>query len=67
MGNVTQSNTSGIDCEWKSIQTDIYSSLDSIYDFEIFGYGRVYRNKDRERGYIPEVWNEAEQQYNELY
>jgi hypothetical protein len=66
MANNVKSNTSGFDTELLQFQTQLYDSLVAAYTFDIHGYGRAYKNQTEE-GKLPEVWNETEQQYNEVY
>lgn len=66
MANNLKSKTSGLDCEIKQFQTELYDSLDAAYTFDVEGYGRAYKNQTEE-GKLPEVWNESQKQYNEVY
>lgn len=59
-------NTTGLNCTIKDLQTDIYNALDDLYDFDIEGYGLIERTPKDGR-IIPEVWNEGTKQYDELY
>lgn len=64
--NHTQTNTTGLNAVIKTLQTDIYTALDDKYSFDIEGYGKVHRNP-LNGDVIPEVWDETEQQYKEVY
>lgn len=66
MANNLQTNTSGIDCEIKDFQTDLYTSLDAKYSFTIEGYPRAYKNPNENGDMIPEVWNESKQEYEDV-
>lgn len=66
MANNLQSSVSGLDSVIQSMQKDLYASLDAKYNFEVNGYSRVHRNP-KGNGFLPELWNETEQQYKEMY
>lgn len=67
MANNLQTNTSGLDCEIKDFQTDLYNALDAKYSFAIEGHPRAYKNPNENGDFIPEVWNESKQEYQEVY
>ncbi len=64
--NHLQTNTTGLNAVIKTLQTDIYNALDSKYSFDIEGFGKVHRNPLGDQ-VIPEVWDETEGQYKEVY
>lgn len=63
--NNLKPNTSGIDCEIKSMQTDIYDGLKTQFP-NLVGYGRVYRN-ETSNGVIPETFVLNTNDYQEVY
>lgn len=65
--NHLRANTSGLDCEINQFQIDLYSGLSNAYSFDIQGYSRVYKNPNKEGATTPEVWDETQQQYREMY
>lgn len=67
MANNLQTNTSGLDCEIKDFQTDLYTALDALYSFNIEGHPRAYKNPTENGGVIPEVWSESKQEYEDVF
>tara|TARA_R110000772_G_C13310310_1_gene440372 strand:- start:39276 stop:39827 length:552 start_codon:yes stop_codon:yes gene_type:complete len=70
--NYLTSNPTGIDAVLQSFQKDLYSSLLRFIALQngqsvIDGFGRIYKNSQREGGYIPEWWNEKTNSYEEMY
>lgn len=58
----------GLDEIIKTFQEDLYDSLLSkTSGITIDGYGRVYKNPQKEGGAIPERWDEISREYKEMY
>lgn len=63
--NHLQTNTSGLDCVIKTLQTDIYTELLVLYPtLTIDGFGRAYRiAKEGNKNYVPSVFDEEGKEY----
>ncbi|MEL4307427.1 hypothetical protein [Joostella sp. CR20] len=62
--NHTLSKTYNIDTEIQKIQTVLYDELLKVWQGELDGYGRVYKN-ERDGKVIPEVWRKDKNNYLE--
>lgn len=62
--NHTLSNPRGKDKVFKQFQEELYDALSEIYDFDIVGYPRIYKNQ-KSGSFIPEWFNGED--YEELY
>lgn len=60
-------NTIGIDVSIQEIQKSLYKYLSQRWDGKIEGYGRVYKNKNSEGDFIPEWYNSANKDYQNVY
>lgn len=63
--NYTLTTTIGIDHVIQSVQTDIYEWLTAVWDYELDGYGRIYKNL-KDGKYIPEYFI-GDNEYKEVY
>ena len=64
--NNLRTNISGLDAVLDTFQKDLYDSLASNLNFEVYGFPRVYKN-NTDKGVVPEIWNEAKNDYDEVF
>ena len=57
----------GLDAEIQKIQTSLYSSITARWAGTIDGYGKTYKNEQKEGGIRLEWWNTSEDDYNDVY
>lgn len=65
MSNHVLSETSGIDCEIKNLQEDIYTALGEYFS-KIDGFGRIYKHPG-ESGFIPKRYDANKRDYEDVY
>lgn len=66
MNNLKQ-KVVGIDKPIQSIQTQLYDNLSKIWNGEIEGYGRIYKNNNSTGEIIPEWYNSITKEYDSVY
>ena len=63
--NYIANTTVGIDTVIASLQSEFYDLISTLWQGEVNGYGRVYRNKG-DNGIVPE-WYAGEREYEPVY
>jgi len=66
MNNI-RSSVIGIDKVIQDVQTDVYDFLSSLWSGDIEGFGRVYKNIDKNNNSIPEWYNVSKGDYEDTY
>jgi len=56
----------GIDVVIKDIQTDLYTELVKRWSGQIDGYGRIYKNEDKDGKFYPEYYK-GDNQYRDVF
>lgn len=62
-----RTNPIGIDIEIQSIQSDLYTALIALWVDKLDGYGRIYKDFDKEDDKLKPYWYTGEAQYKEVY
>lgn len=67
MSNNLLTTPLGLDAEVQKIQTPLYAGLSSRWSGTLEGFGKSYKNEQKEGGTKLEWWNTSENDYQDVY